>query len=246
MKAYTKSLCLSCPTPAKPAYLRKRRRNGRTTNLLDYTRPVETAKEKSLFLEGYAKHTKNQKTDWTAFVRDFNNEVVKMWESNEALSDVYLKEERHLKTFEKALVVHIGSMETARIERSIQNLARAQGSSVQATAQRAVAHPFFSEVQQSEGKGKGRGGGSKSCHNCTEVLKADLGRRVVPKLGHSCVLAMIYAGKDAASLPHCSQQYQAAVHDGMSRQEAEDQLRAKLNLALREKDRKRRRGTGST
>ena len=134
-------------------------------------------------------------------------------------------------------------METARVGNIIQSVAHAQGVSIETLAERPRPLPFFYEVEQDECKGRGRGGegGSKSCGACTNVLQGDLQGRSVPKLGHSCVLAMIYAGKDPSILPHCQREYKAEKHTAMSPQEAERQLRQKLAAAKKEKKRKKRR-----
>ena len=113
------------------------------------------------------------------------------------MSEVYLKNEGHLKAYEKLLVLQASSMETARVGNVIQSVAHAQGVSIETLAERPRPLPFFYKVEQDECKGRGGEGGSKSCGACTNVFQGDLQGRNVPKLGHSCVLAMIYAGKDA-------------------------------------------------
>ena len=237
-------LLRSFPQPsAIPKFLKKRRKSSRALCLLDYVRPVQTEAERQLFMSCYLMHTRQGRqsfyTDWTACTKEFNTMVVRIWEENKSVSDVYIKEESHLRAYEKSMVRLASTHEVARTAAVLQEARNADGQGVSlAPAGQSVPlqpesgpTPTPAVEQQVRGQGLGGAGGTRECRNCSRAFA-----EFVPKLGHNCIEFYIHKGRNPRDLPGFS----LAKHGSMSKEAASRELNKRKDKA--EKDRKRKRG----
>ncbi|KAL3133885.1 hypothetical protein ABBQ32_008344 [Trebouxia sp. C0010 RCD-2024] len=118
------------PDPKKlPAFLSRRRSQCRPDTLADFSRPVESPAEHSLFMECHLLHTnpRSKRTDWRRVTREFNLRVTRSWQERREVSDLWLKPEVHLKQFEKQLVMQASLAEMNRTSTAIYGLQATAG-----------------------------------------------------------------------------------------------------------------------
>ena len=227
------------PKPSSvPVFLKKRRKTSRALHLLDHVRPVESDLERLLFLKAYDLATTRKnvgiKTDWTALTRDFNLEVCKIWEEEKAVCHVYLKEEKHLRDYEKLLVGKGSQMEVARAQ-SILQAAKSPSVATQQTQPPVSQPPRPAPPVKKMGSGRGGKGSTRGCDDCQRAVCQGF----VPKLGHLCVEFLISRGIDPAVREYSRQKMQPK-HNGMTIAQAEEILAKQLKTCQADKLRKDR------
>ena len=219
------------PDPGKhPKFLKNRRSQSRPTTLSDFCRPVQSDAERALFMHCYTMHTQSRRTDWFGMVHEYNLEVCKTWQQTHEVADLFLKHKKHLKDYEKHLVMQASRAEMTQTSHAISGLQPSAGSTATSVPARMLQ---LGEVNvrapvPGTGIGKGGKGAPKKCHKCSDLFGSYVG-----KLGHDCFLYMCSKGCTAAQL-----QQHGLEGNPISPAEAQARLAKKLQLSVHNKKRK--------
>lgn len=219
------------PDPGKhPKFLKKRRSQSGPTTLSDFCRPVQSPTEHALFMHCYTMHTQSKRTDWFGMVHEYNLEVCKTWQQTRQVADLFLKHEKHLKDYEKHLVMQASLAEMTQTSHAISGLQPSAGSTEISVPARMLqlGHANVRTAVPGTGTGKGGKGAPKKCHKCSDLFGS-----YVAKLGHDCFLYMCSKGYTAAQL-----QQQGVEGNPISPAEAEARLAKKRQRSVHDKKRK--------
>ena len=105
-----------------PHFLKAKRKTSRVLTIWDFVRPVETAAGQAVFHKCLIVVGWRRKTDWLAFAREFTIRVCRVWEDSKSISDLYLKEEKHLQDFQQRIVLQASQAEVAATNSAITGL----------------------------------------------------------------------------------------------------------------------------
>ena len=148
-------------------------------------RPVETAAEQALFHECLTIVGRRRETDWLAFARKFNIRVCRLWEDSQSISDLFLKEEKHLQGFHKCIVLQASQAELAATTSAITGLP-ASASSLGREPLR-LRQPGATDAPRSGFK-------SHKPHEC-KACNIRVSGSTAYMLGHDCYLCIKSHGK---------------------------------------------------
>jgi hypothetical protein len=186
-----------------PPFLKRRRKTSRPLTLAsDYARLIQSQAEKDFFLRYLPDFTFGTKVNFTSFLLAYNRTLIESWGETKVFSDLYLKNERDLRKYSTALLAQAGAHEVARLN-TVQGLVEAARVPAQPAGQPAVPPlpdvSHFRETDEGGRGGHGRGGKGRSlyCDSCQAMILRKYNCSVaVPKKGHHCAAALIYAGFD--------------------------------------------------
>lgn len=174
-----------------PTFLKKKRKTSRALGIWDFVRPVQTAAEHNLFLECFALVTRGSKTDWLAFTREYIIRVCQVWEEHKAVSDLYLKERKHLEDHQKAIVLQASQAEVSTLTSATTGLP-------------ATASPFAQQPFQLRPPGPADCPanvlGQRKANECRGCSRLTPHLQPVYQLEHDCFLHCLAHGLDPVQL----------------------------------------------
>ena len=160
--------------------------------------------------------TKNRrKLDSLAFTREFNIRVCRIWEGTKMISDVYLKDQKHLQEHQKQIVLQASQAEVNTTTSAITGLP--------ASASSLCREPLWLRQPASSDAPAG----AHRMHLCRPCNKAVAGQDA-KKLGHSCWLYLVAHRKDPSVYEHTKKEAGKYKAD-LSQAEAVQLLAAKLS-----------------